>query len=235
MSSQERSTPSSCSSSGLSCCAIQSPVQFARSSVEFPAPVSFDRFARSASLVRTGASRSTPTSDHVPQETNTSPGSNSTLATALAVSCSHTRTMRMPAATSSAMAPASEPSGSMTGIELRAILASSSIAGSHCLTAASINCVVEAMLDSVAHEPVSMCVMRSGTMRRRRSPEIGPSSRTWATSCESVLMSSIGIPVREYESSRNLSRSIMSATPAVRASRYPTTAPWSRPSASIKP
>ena len=50
-------------------------------------PRSLATFAASTSALISGARRSTPTSDHVPDDTNAQPGSSGVPATALAVSC----------------------------------------------------------------------------------------------------------------------------------------------------
>ena len=52
-----------------------------------PAPPSLVKFAASASPVRSGVARSTPTNDHVPDEMNAQPGVSGVPTTALAVSC----------------------------------------------------------------------------------------------------------------------------------------------------
>ncbi len=187
------------------------------------APASLVKCPSSTAASTSGSLRSTPTSDHVPDEMYAHPGASGVPTTALAVSCAAGATTSggrvvpggrnsgfnapsgVPAWTIGAMMPAGRPSR-----------ANSSRSQSPAAWWSS--CVVDAMVRSEQSDPQRKRWQRSGTSNNRCVAG-GRPARAWANNWNNVFSCMDWMPVRAKISARGTTAHTACTIPSVRPSR----------------
>ena len=209
-------------------------------------PSSFVKFARRASGVRTGAPSSTPTSDHVPEDTKAKgppSGSAGTPTTADAVSWVPTATSGVASPDGerrprpgTVMGPTTAPASTRRGKRASTpnpFSSACAIPGSHARAPGSSRPVVEALVTSVTASPVNQYASRSGMSSALRARD-ARASRVSATSWNTVLKGWNCRPLRSYSHWASSSARTAAAAGAQRGLRYEAGLPSSRESASSR-